>query len=82
MATFVPLNPQFILNTAGVIPFKVCQVLCPDASLLVASWHIWGASVIWLSGSVPFLSSSSVLKALCSLVSVSLNSPVMFLVSA
>lgn len=51
---FCSLHPRFILNTAGAIFLKVCHVLCPEESLLAASWCIREAPVIWLSGSFPF----------------------------
>lgn len=64
-----------------MISFKVCQGLCPDESLLVVPGAFRSVCDLAVR-KLPFLS-ASILKALCSLVFfVSLNSLVIFLVSA
>lgn len=73
---FCPPNSQFIFSPAEGISFKVCQILCPNESFLVPLTHSGGLCDP-ADRKLSFASSSSILKALCSLGSVSLkpNSP-------
>lgn len=69
---FCPPNSQFIFSPAGGLSFKVCQILCPNESFLVPLIHSGGLCDP-ADRKLSFASSSNILKALCSLGSVSLN---------
>lgn len=69
---FCPPNSQFIFSPAGGISFKVCQILCPNESFLVPLTHSGGLCDP-ADRKPSFASNSSILKALCSLGSVSLK---------